>query len=231
MQSFFKTKEIQTFEQPTSLWQRVLVFLRNAIIKGELEPGEKLNEVLIASKLGVSRSPVREAIRVLESENFVETIDRRGTFVKILSVREVEEIYIVLKFLMSAAVSLAARNMDEKKKKEITSIIEESETARNTTDKEKIKYLSKKFHTFIMKAGENNLLLKINESLLVQQERIRLWGISTAQEDITAIIDEHILISRSILKEDASEADRLMQEHVENARKRILNAILKRKKE
>ena len=62
MQSFFKTKEIQTFEQPTSLWQRVLVFLRNAIVKGELEPGEKLNEVLIASKLGVSRSPVREAI-------------------------------------------------------------------------------------------------------------------------------------------------------------------------
>ena len=231
MQSFFKTKEIQTFEQPTSLWQRVLVFLRNAIVKGELEPGEKLNEVLIASKLGVSRSPVREAIRVLESQNFVETIDRRGTFVKILSVREVEEIYIVLKFLLSAAVSLAVRNMDEKKKKEITSIIKESETARNTTDKEKLKCISKKFHTFIMEAGENNLLLKINESLLVQEERIRLWGISTVQEDITAIIDEHILISRSILKEDASEADRLMQEHVEKARERILNAILKRKKD
>ena len=77
MQSLFDNVSPELFAPPKPLWLKVLDFLRDAIVKGDIKPGEKLNEVLIASKLGVSRSPVREAIRVLESENFVETIAHR----------------------------------------------------------------------------------------------------------------------------------------------------------
>ena len=228
MQSIFDEVNPELFSQSKPLWLRVLDFLRNAIVKGEIKPGEKLNEVLIASKLGVSRSPVREAMRVLESENFVETFAHRGPYVKILTVKEIEEIHVVLKFLQVAAVQLAVSNMNKQRKEELVSIIYELEEKRGVNDIEELKLLSRRFHTFVIKSSKNNLLIRINESLLIQQERIRLWGVSTEPDDIAAIYKEHLLISKALLKQDAREAEQLMVDHVEKARLRFLKAVSKR---
>lgn len=228
MQSLFDNVSPELFAPPKPLWLKVLDFLRDAIVKGEIKPGEKLNEVLIASKLGVSRSPVREAIRVLESENFVETVAHRGPFVKPLTVKEIEEIHVVLRFLQGAAIQLAIDNMTEERKEELASIIELLEEGRGTNDIAELKSVSRRFHTFIMKASDNNLLIRINESLLIQQERVRLWGASTEPDDIAAIYKEHLLISKALLKQDAKEAERLMRDHVEKARLRFLKAVSKR---
>jgi DNA-binding GntR family transcriptional regulator len=209
------------------LWLRVLEFLKDAIVKGDIQPGEKLNEVRIAAKLGVSRSPVREAIRVLESEKFVETIDRRGTFVKPLSAKDIEEIQTVLKFLQVAAIELAVKNMDSDRKKELTAMIAQMEERKHTTDIEELKCMSRQFHSFIVQASDNDLLIRINESLLIQQERVRLWGASTEPEDISAIIDEHLAISRAFLRGDAEGSARLMEEHVYKARMRFMKALSK----
>lgn len=228
MQSLFDNVSPELFAPPKPLWLKVLDFLRDAIVKGEIKPGEKLNEVLIASKLGVSRSPVREAIRVLESENFVETIAHRGPFVKPLTVKEIDEIHVVLRFLQGAAIQLAIDNMTEERKEELASIIEQLEEGRGTNDIEELKSESRRFHTFIMKASDNNLLIRINESLLIQQERVRLWGASTEPDDIAAIYKEHLLISKALLKQDSKEAERLMRDHVEKARLRFLKAVSKR---
>jgi DNA-binding GntR family transcriptional regulator len=227
MQTFLDKIETESFSHPKPLWLRVLEFLRDAIVKGQLGPGEKLNEVLIASKLGVSRSPVREAIRVLESENFVETIDRKGTFVKPLSIKEIEELHVVLKFLHAASIKLVVTNINNERKKELTEIIAQMEECRLTKDVEELKSISRRFHNFIMQASENDLLIRINESLLVQQERVRLWGASTDTVDITSIFDEHISISKAILSGDAEKAVKLMEDHVEKARNRIMKAITK----
>lgn len=228
MQSLFDNVSPELFAPPKPLWLKVLDFLRDAIVKGDIKPGEKLNEVLIASKLGVSRSPVREAIRVLESENFVETIAHRGPFVKPLTVKEIEEIHVVLRFLQGAAIQLAIDNMTEERKEELASIIGQLEEGRGTNDIEELKSVSRRFHTFIMKASDNNLLIRINESLLIQQERVRLWGASTEPDDIAAIYKEHLLISKALLKQDSKEAERLMRDHVEKARLRFLKAVSKR---
>jgi len=225
MQDFYD--KVKPLAPPKPLWLRVLEFLKDAIVKGDIQPGEKLNEVRIASKLGVSRSPVREAIRVLESEAFVETIDRRGTFVKPLSVKEIEEIHTVLKYLQVAAIELAVKNMDPDIKKELTSMIAQMEERKHTTDVEELKNMSRQFHSFIVQASNNDLLIRINESLLVQQERVRLWGASTEPEDISAIMEEHLAISRAFLQEDAAETARLMEEHVHKARLRLMKAISK----
>ena len=225
MQGFYD--KVKPLTPPKPLWLRVLKFLKDAIVKGDIQPGEKLNEVRIASKLGVSRSPVREAIRVLESEKFVETIDRRGTFVKPLSMKEIEEIHTVLKFLQVAAIELAVKNMDRDRKKELATMITQMEERKHTTDIEEIKRMSRRFHSFIVQASDNDLLIRINESLLIQQERVRLWGASTEPEDISAIIDEHLVISRAFLKGDAEKTARLMEEHVCKARMRFMKALSK----
>ncbi len=228
MQSIFDNVNPELFAPPKPLWLKVFEFLRDAIVKGDIKPGEKLNEVLIASKLGLSRSPVREAIRVLESENFVETIAHRGPFVKPLSIKEIEEIYVVLKFLQVPAVQLAVINMNEERKEELASIIKELEEKSGTNDIEELMSVSRRFHTFIMKASENDLLIRINESLLIQQERVRLWGVSTEPSDIAAIYKEHLLISKALLKQDSREAEQLMADHIEKARLRFLKAVSKR---
>jgi DNA-binding GntR family transcriptional regulator len=228
MQSIFDNVNPEEFAPPKPLWLKVMDFLRDAIVKGEIKPGEKLNEVLIASKLGISRSPVREAMRVLESENFIETIAHKGPYVKPLSVKEIEEIYIVLKFLQVPAVQLAVNNMNEERKEELASIIKELEEKSGTSDIEELMSVSRRFHTFIMKASENDLLIRINESLLIQQERVRLWGVSTEPSDIAAIYKEHLLISKALLKQDSREAEQLMADHIEKARLRFLKAVSKR---
>ena len=228
MHNIFDKVSPESFAPAKPLWLKVLDFLRDAIVKGEIKPGEKLNEVLIASKLGISRSPVREAMRVLESENFVETIAHKGPYVKPLNVKEIEEIHVVLKFLQVAAVQLAVINMNEERKEELASIMNELEEKRGSHDIEELKLVSRRFHAFIMKASENDLLIRINESLLIQQERVRLWGVSTEPSDIAAIYKEHLLISKALLNQDAREAEQLMGDHVEKARLRFLKAISER---
>jgi len=228
MQNILDKIDPASFAPPKPLWLKVFDFLRDAIVKGEIKPGEKLNEVLIASKLGISRSPVREAMRVLESENFIETIPHRGPHVKPLTVREIEEIYVVLKVLQVTAVQLAVMNMNDERKKELVSIIKELEEKSGTKDIEDLKSVSRRFHTLIINASENDLLIRINESLLIQQERVRLWGVSTEPSDIAAIYKEHLLISKALLKKDSRKAEQLMAEHVEKARLRFLKAVSKR---
>jgi DNA-binding GntR family transcriptional regulator len=222
MQPIFDDISPELFALPKPLWLKVLDFLRDAIVKGEIKPGEKLNEAFIASKLGVSRSPVREAIRVLESENFVETFANKGPFVKPISIKEIEEIYVALKFLQGAAIQLAVANMNLERKEELASIIKLLEERRGANDIEGHKSVSTRFHTFIINASENDLLIRINESLLIQQERIRLWGASTDPEDIESIYKEH-------LRQDAEEAEQLMKDHLEKAHVRIMKAVSKMK--
>lgn len=227
MQPIFDNVNPEEFAPPKPLWLKVFEFLRDAIVRGDIKPGEKLNEVLIASKLGLSRSPVREAIRVLESENFVETVAHKGPFVKPLSIKEIEEIHVVLKFLQAAAIQLAVGNMNTERRKELTSIVTQLDEGMGTDDIEELKSVSRRFHTFIIQASENDLLIRINEALLIQQERVRLWGASTEPEDIRAIYREHLSISKALLRQDAKEAERLMKDHVEMARLRFLKAASK----
>ena len=212
----------------SNLGPKVADLLRNAILQGELKPGERLNETLISFKLGISKSPIREAVRILESENLVETHDRRGTFIRELSVKEIEETYVVMKLINVAAARLAATNMNEKRKNELASILKQMEKISKNDDIQKVKPLSMRWHTFIIKASENSLLLRIHNNLLLQQERFRIKGGRYEANEIQNIVSEHIAISKALLKQDANEAESLMINHVENARQRVLNALKKK---
>ena len=222
--------DFEAFSPPEPLWIKVFNFLRSAIVRGDIKPGDKIKESVIASKLGISRAPVREAIRTLEAENFIETIPQKGSFVKQFTIKEVEELHVVLKALLSSATQLTTMNLYAENREELLSIVNDLKQAKGTKDVEVVDTVSKRFHNFIINASGNSLLIKIHESLLLHRERTFLLAVKMIPEDLSAIIDGTLTISEAILKCDADEAERLMKEHMDNARLRMVRALSKKDK-
>jgi len=212
-----------SFRHSENLSLKVADFLRNAIIRGEWEPGQKLNELMIASKLGISRSPIREAFRILESENLVDIHSRRGAFVKRLSSKEVEEFCTVLNMIEITAIGRAVNNMNAKREKELKFITQRLEKCLKTNDVEKYKSVSMSLHHFIVEATGNSLLKRIHNSLEPQRERLRRI-IFMEEKNIVKSMKEHLAISKALLKSDGEKAELLLRNHIGEGTKRILKS-------
>lgn len=204
---------------------RVLDALKNAIVQGDLEPGQQLNETSIASKLGVSRSPVREAIKVLESENLVQTFSGRGAFVKELSEKEIEDFYMVLEVIHSPAIRMAAEKMDPKKERALKTLMDQITQDHETDDIAKRRLLARRFHRFIIEATENDLLLHIYDSLRVQEERFRYYALKAGPDRIAEANAEHLAIGEALLNRDPALAELMITKHFNSARSRVLQNI------
>lgn len=229
MQDLFDNSDEFTFT-PELLCTKVFSFLRDAIIQGKIEPGEKLNVSFIASKLGLSRSPVREAIRILEAHNFVETLPQKGAYVREVTCEEISELFVVEKSLLSVAVELTTLSMDEKKRQELKSIIQELQQVKKTKKIEAIIDASRHFHNFVATHCGNKLLIKVYESLLMYRERPYLILREVMAEDYDGIIQEPIDVSMTMLKGDAGQARSKMEGHMDNARERTLKAVSRKKR-
>jgi len=214
------------FRQSQSLSIKVADLLRNAIIRGELKPGGSLNELFISAKLGTSRSPVREAFRILESENLVDIYSRKGAFVKSLSVKEVKEIYKVISIIESSAIWLAENNMNANREKELKSIIQQLEKTLKNNDIQKFMTSSMRLHNFIIKSSENSFLIRIYSYLQPQRERLRRV-ISMRKNDMAESLKEHLAISKSLLKHDFEKAEFLLKNHYHKGALRILENLQK----
>jgi DNA-binding GntR family transcriptional regulator len=217
-----------SFPRTDNLSLKVADFLRNAIIRGEWKPGQRLNELLIASKLGISRSPIREAFRILESENLVDIYSRRGAFVKNLSAKEVEEVYVVINVIERTALRLALKHIDTAREKELRFIIERLEKNLRKNDPQRFLTFSMQLHHFIIKNSENSLLLKIYNYLQPQRERLRRF-IGMGKNDVVESLKEHLAISRALLKRDEEETDRLLANHFDRGVTRVLKNLQKAK--
>ncbi|HSJ54840.1 MAG TPA: GntR family transcriptional regulator [Anaerolineae bacterium] len=134
--------------------------LREAILRGDLVPGEKLDENALAEILGVSRTPIRSALRVLAAENLVELHPHRGAIVGVLSPDELQEIYMVRGVLEGTAARLAAPHIDDARLAALETILEEMD---ETTDPDHWLVLNNRFHTTIYQAANRPRLLSIIE--------------------------------------------------------------------
>lgn len=229
MHDLFDKPDEFTFT-PELLCTKVFFFLRDAIVQGKIEPGEKLNVSFIASKLGLSRSPVREAIRILEAHNFVENLPQKGAYVREVTYQEISELFVVEKSLLSVAVELTTLRMDENERKELISIIQELELVKKEKKTEDIIDASRRFHNFVAAHCGNNLLIKLYDSLLIYRERPYLLMREVRAEDYDAIIQEPIDVSRMMLAGDALQASSMMASHMDNARERTLTAVSRKKR-
>ncbi len=198
--------------------------LREAIIVGELKPGERLMEVHLAEKMGVSRTPVREAIRKLELEGFVTMIPRKGAHVAELSVKDIMDVLELRASLDGLAASLAAKRI---RKDELNSLKSVYASLNDYIEKDNLQGSIKKdieFHEIIYRASRNDRLIQIIDNLREQVLRFRVLYLKDYGSPKN-LIPEHNEIFNSIKNHDCEKAEKAAEQHIKNQEKVIVSAM------
>lgn len=198
--------------------------IRQAIIDGTFSPGERLMEIQLADEMGVSRTPVREAIRKLELEGFVVMIPRRGTYVADISIRDITEIYEIRTCLDVLAAGLAAERITDEELETLNRHLVEFGTAIAENDMEKIVEVDTAFHEVLYMASRNARLHSIINNLREQVTSIRGRSMSYPGR-LTETMDEHRALVDSIASRDVERAQNAARIHLENAEHTLMKSI------
>lgn len=198
--------------------------LRDAILTGKLVPGERLMENQLAEKLGVSRTPVREALRMLELENLVELVPRKGAQVLDMSEKDIINILEVRGVLEGLATGLACKNMSPETLAELKALESKFEKAIAEKALEEIADIDEQFHNVIFGATDNEKLIQIFKNLQIQLYRYRMAHLKL-DSSIPAIVAHHKSIIRAIESHDAAEGTTVAQGHIKYHTEFILHAV------
>lgn len=198
--------------------------LRQAILKGDMEPGERLMEIKLASKLGVSRTPIREAIRKLELEGLVNMIPRKGAVVASISEKDMRDVLEVRITLEELAVSLAVENMSADDLAELKKAGKAFEEAVISKDIVEIVEADVVFHDIVYNCTGNNRLIQLISNLREQMYRYRLEYIKDARTH-SILISEHNDLVVCFEKKDVEAAKKTIREHISNQERGITRAI------
>lgn len=205
---------------------REVVFksIRGAILSGILKPGERLMEVQLAEKLGVSRTPVREAIRKLELEGLIVMMPRKGAYVADLSIKDITDVLEIRTALEGLASGLAALRITDEEIEELNLTAQNFHQAIEDGDFDRIVEMDIEFHDRVFKAARNEKLLQINNNLREQVQRFRIMYISKSNKS-KDLVKDHYEIAEAISKRNAEMADKLAKRHIENAEKYIMKTV------
>ena len=201
--------------------------LRDAIIKQVLKPGERLMEIQLADEMGVSRTPVREAIRKLELEGLVVMVPRKGAYVAGVSMKDIHEVYEVRAALEMLAVSLAAERItDEELDALERQVLRESEAEANADEHslDNIIYIDSSFHDIIYQAAHNQRLVQFVNILQEQLQRFRAASLSRPGRSKTAL-EEHKQIVEALAERNGELAAKLAKEHIDNAESAMISGM------
>lgn len=210
---------------------RELVFesLREAIITAQLKPGERMMEIQLAEEMGVSRTPVREAIRKLELEGLVVMVPRKGAYVAGLSLKDIADVFEIRRALEGLAAELAADRITEdeleKLERYLVIIAEEIEGG----DIEKVVETDTQFHTLLYEASRNSRLSQTISNLREQIQRFRTTSLSYPGR-MKEALEEHRKIVEAISVRDGEAARLIAMEHIENAENSMMSMIQQDKK-
>ncbi len=194
----------------------VVAYLKQAIIAGDLRPGERLVEPLLAEQLKVSRTPVREAIFQLENEGLVKRIPYRGAVVAEISSRDVSEIYTIKSAIEGLAARLACGNVTPLQVKQLRALLKQMETYAKKGDLDRYTGVSRSFHFQIMEIADNRWLLDVYKKLDPPIHGLRILALSLPGRPKHSV-KEHRAILEAIARNDGERAEVLTQQHVKKA--------------
>lgn len=198
--------------------------LRQAILTGELKPGERLMEIHLADRLGVSRTPIREAIRKLELEGLVVMMPRKGAQVARITEKNLKDVLEVRRALDTLAVRLACQRMDEDYKKQLQdSCAEFARVVKNNNTKD-ITEADVRFHDIINKSTGNDRLIQLVNNLAEQMYRYRLEYIKDGAYH-KRLVEEHEEILQAIFEGDEERAAKAVVLHIDNQEKSIIQHL------
>lgn len=189
--------------------------LRQAILKGELEPGERLMEIQLADRLGVSRTPIREAIRKLELEGLVLMIPRKGAEVAKISEKSLRDVLEVRRSLDELAIELAIQRMTEEDLQKLEEAQKAFRKAVQSGDAMTIAESDEHYHDIIYNATGNSRLVQILNNLREQMYRYRLEYIKD-EDKRQILVVEHEQILKAIQGRRVTEAKIAIREHIDN---------------
>ena len=198
--------------------------LREAILKGELKPGERLMELQLASRLGVSRTPIREAIRMLELEGLAVTMPRKGAEVAKMTEKDMEDVLKIRKALDELAVGLACDNMTEEELKQLYVALKNFEESIRSGDVKQIAQADVELHDSIYQAADNPKLVTMLNNLREQMYRYRVEYLKN-ESIYPRLIEEHQGIYDGLKRKDKEAVVEIVSHHVENQEIVVKNII------
>lgn len=208
------------------LRDKITDFIRDLIISGEVKPGEKLTEESLSSQLGISRTPLREALLNLQSEGLVRVLPRKGAIVENLSKEDANETYLIKGILEALAGKLATEHITEEEIQKLieinNSILKISQSKKK--DPKEILKLNAEFHRIIIKASKAKKLIKYIDDLRKHTLRYNFMYLAL-MDHIQDSIREHDKIIKALKKRDADLVESLIKKHNETARKYLFEKL------
>ncbi len=198
--------------------------LRDAILTGKLSPGERLMENHLAEQLGVSRTPIREALRMLEQEKLVELVPRKGAQVLDMSEKEIVDILEIRSVLEGLATSLACRKMTDEDLQQLREMEAKFEEKLWAKEYAAAADADESFHDIIFRAAGNERLEQISQHLRIQLYRYRLTHVKNESSG-SILSTHHKSIIRAIEVRDSEEGERLAQTHIKYHTEFILYSV------
>lgn len=198
--------------------------LRQAILKGELKPGERLMEIALAEKLGVSRTPIREAMRKLELEGLVVMIPRRGAQVANITEKDLNDVLEVRIALENVAIEKACTRMSQEDMGKLWLAAKEFERTMAEGNLVRLAEADVAFHEIIYRASDNKRLNQVLNNLREQIYRYRVEYLKE-EETRNLLVKEHEELTRAIRERDVEKAQEISYRHIENQRRAIIHSI------
>lgn len=197
-------------ERHQTLREKILETIRDAILKGSLKPGERVSEPELADRFGISRTPIREAFRQLESEGYLVVIPRKGAVVASLSERDIEEFYAIKIILEGFAAKMAAEKLTDKDIERLETINERLAQIAKDGDVKSFFRVHNEFHELFIKAAGNDKLYDMINQLVMKFKRLRLASLSQPGR-MEISVEEHRNMIQAFKEHDGERADSLVR--------------------
>jgi DNA-binding GntR family transcriptional regulator len=204
----------KNIEKHLTLRESILETIRDAIISGTLKPGEKVAEPELAERFGISRTPIREAFRQLESEGYLTVVPRKGAVVVSFSQRDVEEFYAIKSILEGYAARKACEKLSAKEIEKLQSINDKLRALAREGDIKHFFKVHNSFHELFVKAADNEKLTEMIANLVGRFQRLRIASLSLPGR-MEFSVQEHQKIIDAFRNKDSILAENLVRSTAE----------------
>ncbi|NLI42288.1 MAG: GntR family transcriptional regulator [Synergistaceae bacterium] len=221
MESFKFIEPIQ-YNDFRPVRELVLERLREAILNRTLKPGDRIVEAELAQVFNVSRTPVREALRVLEAEGLLRRIPRKGLFVRGITREDVVEIYSIRIALESLAVSIAVERITPVEISRLAKLVDQMKKYTESKESDKLFSVCQEFNDILVRASRMPRLIKLVKVYMEYLEQFRAISMAKHERQVAAL-REHEEILRAVVNRNPQEAEMAVKRHLRGA----LEAFLK----
>jgi DNA-binding GntR family transcriptional regulator len=213
----------ESLKDHVTLTHRTGQIIERAILNGSMKNGERIVETELAKRLGISKAPVREALKKLEGDGIVELLPRKGYIVKPITLKSVSDFFEIMFLLEPEAAKLSLRERTDSVCEEFDGLVMKMKDALKSEDYELYTALNDQFHSLFYRLTQNEWIAKINQMLRKQARILRSLSLYT-KDRVSSSIEEHVSIAGAYEKGNAKLLSRLVRFHLEMFKKNILES-------